>query len=201
MKAFSLHAFLLLLGVWTTHATDKKNHKPMELIVPPTRTLQPIECRPSHDTQQLPLALWFRSAPYAYLEKAENQTDRTPPDGIVGQILSVIMSSCCREAIDIDFQKQANVTLSTENDIQREVLVGNADLGFPLTEPTRSSLKGSFVKVVPSPGAVFLVKSAYKSPSLLAAVSGAWLLLIFVIAAAGVAGIVMYLSVRSPSSK
>ncbi|XP_065181079.1 uncharacterized protein LOC135811760 [Sycon ciliatum] len=173
------------------HSTDSdKKHNKMD----PITKAKPIRvnCRQEFEGKEL-TALWYQQRPYTY---ASPEGNRTSVDGIVASQLLQILDYCCSEDVVREMQYvQLNLTdynMSAANAIQKELMYGTAAMGFPVQTPQRSLLTERFVGVVPSPGAVYLVKNVYMPVSILSVVSGAWVLLCFVLVSAAVAGIIIW---------
>lgn len=152
--------------------------------------VQQIACR-SELGDRAPI-LWRQLTPYAYAVAPEpNYT--TKPVGLIPTTLGKILATCCKDYPDL--QLSYRLQSFNDTDMETDVVYGEGAAALPITTPAQLSLQARFVPVVQSPGAAFLVRKAFLPETLLRALADSQYLLLFVLAAAGIAGVIMWMLV------
>lgn len=152
--------------------------------------LQKVSCAKELGLVNETLKVKFLSLPpYAYATSMDGMNS-SAARGILPQILSNILGECCQEKLQVLYK------IDNDSQPEADVLFGSADVGLPLIMPKQARLKEYFVEIVQSPGAAYMVRADYVPPNILRLIGDSQYLVYFIVAAAGVTGILMWLAVR-----
>ena len=150
-------------------------------------------------------AFWLKQEPYIFLsqqhtreEKQEEQvnaSEATTLTGILDTVLLRVIRRCCHENTSLDYTKSSCGPASLDELLSKQ--------NFDFIVPVGSHWGASSVRLFPfvgvfeSPGVAVLTKGNVSDAQLLLSVLQAWPILVFILVSASLAGIIMWLLVRS----
>ena len=141
------------------------------------------------------LVLWWTQEPYF---KALTSKASTVPEGLISEILVLILQHCCHKSTTLKYQTGFEGPPNLQQTIGNE----NFDIVTPVpASPDSTTVKGyTFIGIVESPSVAILRRANVNGIQLVLSVLKAWPLLVFIIISAALSGILMWALVSWPES-